>query len=80
MINILVVEDAAHSFGTKFKNKLIGSHKKITCFSFDGIKNITSGEGGCIVTNKKNLKNRINVIKNLGIENKTKVNLKNRKI
>ena len=75
--NLIIVEDAAHSFGTKFKNKLIGSHNKITCFSFDGIKNITSGEGGCIVTSNKNIIDRINIIKNLGIENKTKINLKN---
>ncbi len=75
--NLIVVEDAAHSFGTTFKNKLIGSHNKVTCFSFDGIKNITSGEGGCIVTKSKNIKDKINIIKNLGIENKTKFNLKN---
>ena len=46
-----VIEDAAHSFGTKHKGKFIGGLGDITCFSFDGIKNITSGEGGCVVTN-----------------------------
>ena len=35
---------------TKYKKKLIGSFGDITCFSFDGIKNITTGEGGCLVT------------------------------
>jgi dTDP-4-amino-4,6-dideoxygalactose transaminase len=45
-----VVEDAAHAFGCSFKNKKIGSFGDIVCFSFDGIKNITSGEGGAIVT------------------------------
>ena len=33
----------------------MGSFGDITCFSFDGIKNITSGEGGCIVSKDKNL-------------------------
>jgi len=48
-----VIEDAAHAFGTVFENKRIGSFGDIVCFSFDGIKNITSGEGGAIVTNDK---------------------------
>ena len=46
-----MIEDAAHSFGSKYKNKLIGSDSDIACFSFDGIKNITAGEGGCLVSN-----------------------------
>ena len=50
---INVVEDAAHAFGTYYKNKKVGSFGDIACFSFDGIKNITSGEGGCIVTENK---------------------------
>jgi len=45
-----IIEDAAHAFGSTHKNKRIGSFGDISCFSFDGIKNITSGEGGCIVT------------------------------
>jgi dTDP-4-amino-4,6-dideoxygalactose transaminase len=45
-----VIEDAAHAFGTIYNGKLIGSFGDIVCFSFDGIKNITSGEGGAIVT------------------------------
>ena len=48
--NLRVIEDAAHAFGCSFKNKKIGSFGDIICFSFDGIKNITSGEGGAIVT------------------------------
>ena len=48
--NLRIIEDAAHSFGCRYKNKKIGSFGDITCFSFDGIKNITSGEGGAIVT------------------------------
>ena len=47
---IRVIEDAAHAFGTEYKGKKIGSFGDIVCFSFDGIKNITSGEGGAVVT------------------------------
>ncbi len=45
-----VIEDAAHAFGCLYKGKKIGSFGDVVCFSFDGIKNITCGEGGCIVT------------------------------
>ena len=48
--NLRIIEDAAHSFGCSYKEKKIGSFGDITCFSFDGIKNITSGEGGAILT------------------------------
>lgn len=45
-----VVEDAAHAFGSTYENKKIGSFGDVICFSFDGIKNITCGEGGVVVT------------------------------
>lgn len=48
--SLRVIEDAAHALGSTYKGKPIGSFGDITCFSFDGIKNITSGEGGCIST------------------------------
>ncbi len=48
--NLRVIEDAAHAFGCSFKSRKIGSFGDVVCFSFDGIKNITSGEGGAIVT------------------------------
>ncbi|MDR2820858.1 MAG: DegT/DnrJ/EryC1/StrS family aminotransferase [Desulfovibrio sp.] len=44
-----VVEDAAHAFGCRHHGRKIGGFGDLVCFSFDGIKNITSGEGGCIV-------------------------------
>ncbi len=45
-----VIEDAAHAFGCLYRGKKVGSFGDVACFSFDGIKNITCGEGGCIVT------------------------------
>ncbi len=45
-----VIEDAAHAFGTVYKGKKVGSFGDVVCFSFDGIKNITSGEGGAVMT------------------------------
>ncbi len=49
----VVVEDAAHAFGSSYRGHLIGQTGHITCFSFDPIKNITCGEGGAVVTNSE---------------------------
>ncbi len=69
--NIRVIEDAAHAFGTKYKNKIVGSFGDIVCFSFDGIKNITSGEGGCIVTSDLNILEKVKDSRLLGISKET---------
>jgi len=67
--NLRVIEDAAHAFGSRYYGKLIGSFGDIVCFSFDGIKNITCGEGGGIVTDDKSLKEIIKSKRSLGVEN-----------
>jgi len=46
-----VVEDAAHAIGSAWRGKKIGSFGDLVCFSFHPNKNITTGEGGAIVTN-----------------------------
>ena len=48
---IPVIEDAAHSIGSRYKGKPVGSLADITTFSFFPTKNITTGEGGAVVTN-----------------------------
>ncbi len=65
--NLRVIADAAHAFGSKHKGELVGSFGDISCFSFDGIKNITSGEGGCVVTNDQDALNRIRDARLLGV-------------
>jgi len=45
-----VVEDAAHAIGSSFNGKRIGSRGDLVCFSFHPNKNLTTGEGGAIVT------------------------------
>lgn len=69
--NLRVIEDAAHAFGTSYQGQLIGSFGDITCFSFDGIKNITSGEGGCITSSDEKVMERIRNIRLLGVLNDT---------
>lgn len=48
---VLLLADAAHSFGAKFKNKPIGSQADFTVFSFHAVKNLTTAEGGGIAIN-----------------------------
>lgn len=69
--NLRVVEDAAHAFGTIYKDRKIGSFGDISCFSFDGIKNITSGEGGCVVTDDNKVLDLIKDARLLGVEKDT---------
>lgn len=63
-----VIEDAAHAFGCSYKSKKIGSFGDVVCFSFDGIKNITSGEGGAIVTADPKVLQIVKDTRLLGIE------------
>lgn len=68
---IRVVEDAAHAFGTIYQGRKVGGFGDISCFSFDGIKNITSGEGGCIVTDDASVLQRVRDARLLGVERDT---------
>ena len=74
-----VIEDSAHAFGSIYKGKKIGSQGYINCFSFDGIKNITTGEGGCVVTNDKTIINKIKNSRSLGVINESELRYKNKK-
>lgn len=46
---IIVLADAAHSFGATRYGKQSGSFADITCFSFHAVKNLTTAEGGAVV-------------------------------
>jgi len=47
---ILVIQDAAHSFLAKYKNKPVCNFADFTCFSFQAIKHFTCGDGGAIIS------------------------------
>lgn len=47
---LILIEDAAHSLGSKYKGKYVGSIADITTFSFFPTKNITTGEGGAVTS------------------------------
>jgi len=46
--NLLIIEDAAHAIGATYKGRSIGSIGDITCFSFQAIKHLTTGDGGAL--------------------------------
>ena len=66
-----VIEDAAHAFGSIYKDQKVGAFGDIACFSFDGIKNITSGEGGCIVTDDESVIQKVRDARLLGVRDDT---------
>ena len=74
-----VAEDAAQAFGSKRDEKLVGRQGDIICFSFDGIKNITSGEGGAILSSDKNFIQKVQDARLLGVEKDTQMRYKSQR-
>lgn len=70
--NKIIVEDAAHAFGSKYLDgTMVGNCKYslATVFSFHAVKNITMMEGGLVTTNNKDLYDYLIKMRNHGIEN-----------
>jgi len=66
--NLVVIEDAAHAIGTEYRGRRIGSLGAMTVFSFHPIKNITTGEGGMLVTDDPALAEKVRLLKFHGIQ------------
>jgi dTDP-4-amino-4,6-dideoxygalactose transaminase len=65
--NLKVVEDAAQAHGARYKNKRIGGHGDIICWSFYPGKNLGAlGDAGAITTNDADLADKIQVLRNYG--------------
>jgi UDP-4-amino-4,6-dideoxy-N-acetyl-beta-L-altrosamine transaminase len=64
---LIVIEDACHALGAKYKNKKIGSMSDMTVFSFHPVKQITTGEGGMVVTNNKRYYEKLLSLRSHGI-------------
>jgi dTDP-4-amino-4,6-dideoxygalactose transaminase len=63
-----VVEDCAHAAGAAYKGRRLGSFGDVQVFSFHPNKNITTGEGGCVVTRDAALARRLEVLRFHGID------------
>ena len=64
--NIHLIEDAAEAIGSTYKKEKAGSFGKVGVFSFHGSKTLTTGEGGMLVTNDSDLKDRVLFLKDHG--------------
>ena len=52
--DIIINCDSAHSFGARYKGKIVGTQCDFHSFSFHAVKNLTTAEGGAVVFNKNN--------------------------
>ena len=64
--NLLLIEDGAESLGSSVKGKKVGSLSDATIFSFCGNKVLTTGEGGAVVTNSREIIEKIKSIRSHG--------------
>lgn len=67
--NFKIIEDACHALAARYKKYKVGSCKysDITTFSFHAIKNVTSGEGGAVLTNNKFIADKLSLLRSHGI-------------
>ena len=65
--DLFVIEDCAHAIGTKFSRKHVGTFGDIGCFSFYPTKNITTLEGGMLITNSKKIADELRSLRNHGM-------------
>ena len=68
---LVLIEDAAHSLGTKYKGRPVGSLADLTTFSFHPVKTITCGEGGAVTTDDERFVRRLNLFRSHMITRET---------
>lgn len=66
--NLIVIEDAAHALGAKYKDKSLGTLSEIGCYSFHGTKNAVSGEGGAFVTSNPRIHKVAEIMREKGTD------------
>jgi perosamine synthetase len=66
--NLAVIEDVAEAHGAEYKGKALGAIGHLGCFSFYANKNITTGEGGMVVTNDDAHAKKIRMMRNQGFQ------------
>ncbi len=65
---LVLLEDCAHAVGTKYEKKHVGNYGLTGSFSFYPTKQITTGEGGMVITNDKKIFEKIKKLKAFGID------------
>jgi dTDP-4-amino-4,6-dideoxygalactose transaminase len=66
--NLALIEDAAHAVGTQYKDRLIGSFPTTSVFSFHPNKNMTTGEGGMVVSDNADVVDQVTLLKFHGMD------------
>ena len=64
---LAVIEDAAHAVGASLQGKPLGTWGDIGCYSFFGNKNLTTGEGGMLVTDSDELAEKLRILRSHGM-------------
>ncbi|MCL1917794.1 MAG: UDP-4-amino-4,6-dideoxy-N-acetyl-beta-L-altrosamine transaminase [Peptococcaceae bacterium] len=64
---LVFIEDGAHSLGTKFNGRPVGSLADMTTFSFHPVKTVTGGEGGAVLTSDEELYKKLKLFRTHGI-------------
>ncbi len=64
---VVCIEDAAHSIGTCYQGKEVGSIADMTTFSFHPVKTVTGGEGGAVLTNSEQYYKKLLLFRSHGI-------------
>lgn len=65
--NLVVLEDSAHAIGSTLNGRKLGTFGRIGCFSFFSNKNMTTGEGGMLVTDDDELAERLRILRSHGM-------------
>jgi len=65
--NLVFIEDAAHSIGSKYNGAQVGSLADMTTFSFHPVKTVTGGEGGAILTSNEEYFKKLSLFRTHGI-------------
>ncbi|MGB8657407.1 MAG: DegT/DnrJ/EryC1/StrS family aminotransferase [Candidatus Zixiibacteriota bacterium] len=66
-----IIEDSAHAIGAEFGSKMAGTLGEIGCFSFFSNKNLTTGEGGMVVTNNDKMARKLRLLRSHGMTTMT---------
>lgn len=69
--NLILIEDGAHSIGTKYNGVPVGSISDMTTFSFHPVKTVTGGEGGAVMTNSDEFYQKLLLFRSHGITRDT---------
>ena len=69
--DLAVIEDAAHAPGASLEGRALGTWGDVGCFSFFSNKNLSTGEGGMVVTNRDDLAKRIRLLRSHGMTSLT---------